>query len=91
MGGAAEHNSQTPDCQLTGCVCVCVTGEASGPLAEIQFWRERSVDLDGIRKQVGPQSVYRHAARQQTACQHAAPSRQGLGRRSLTGTCAKGS
>jgi hypothetical protein len=28
------------------------TGEESGPLAEIDFWRSRSVDLSGIRAQV---------------------------------------
>lgn len=31
--------------------------ERAGPLAEIQFWRERSVDLSGIRAQLDDEAV----------------------------------
>lgn len=33
------------------------TGRAAGPLDEIQFWRERSVDLSGIRSQLDDPAV----------------------------------
>lgn len=33
------------------------TSEQSGPLSEIEFWRERSVDLCGIRSQLDDQNV----------------------------------
>lgn len=33
------------------------TSEPSGPLSEVEFWRERSVDLSGIRSQLDDPSV----------------------------------
>lgn len=33
------------------------TSHRSGPLEEIEFWRERSVDLSGIRQQLDDPNV----------------------------------
>ncbi len=39
------------------CCAFVAAGEASGPLDEIHFWRERSVDLGGIRTQLDNPAV----------------------------------
>lgn len=33
------------------CLCICVTPQGNGPLAEIEFWRERNATLSALYEQ----------------------------------------